>query len=135
MIINPETFETNDETFEAGFLIVMVKWYQYDKTDRDGTRYYRPLPQEQYVNANVFLRIDPIMLKRLRGGSWALSSQNHQNFLGNYIGLHSCLTLSVSVEGFTTTGNISYRAIILFIRCHISHPRSVNCTRIIIRGL
>ena len=33
MIINPETFETNDETFEAGFLIVMVKWYQYDKTE------------------------------------------------------------------------------------------------------
>lgn len=76
------------ETIKAGFLVVKAQWLQYMKTARSSTgsrrlRSYKLLPEERYLNANVFLRIPRVIVEEGAGGSYTITSDEDQRILNS----------------------------------------------------
>ena len=76
------------ETIEAGFLVVKAQWLQYTKSTRSTTgarrlRSYKLLPEERYLNANVFLRIPRVNVEEGTGCGYKLTADEDQRILSS----------------------------------------------------
>jgi hypothetical protein len=77
-------YSYHGEEIKKGFVVAKARWLGYKSTDRLGTRTYsREVDQDRYLNTNVILRIDPIKIRVLGGGKFAMVRDEHDRVVNS----------------------------------------------------
>ena len=77
-------YSYHGEEIKEGFVVAKARWLGYKSTDNLGARTYsRELDQDRYLNTNVMLRIDPIKLRDMGGGKFAMVRDEHDRVVNS----------------------------------------------------
>jgi hypothetical protein len=77
-------YSYHGEEIKEGFVVAKARWLGYKSTDNLGARTYsRELDQGRYLNTNVMLRIDPIKLRDMGGGKFAMVRDEHDRVVNS----------------------------------------------------